>query len=155
MPHQIYQSKELRQMLPYSEDDKKFLISLVRKFRKKQDKEFSKSSDAFASQSLRDFLALYEFKSYVVRGWYVLYSDDPDDPIRDTIPRCWIVVDNKYIVDTHADRFHDRSYRIVITKLGNKEYRLQKPSKSAMKMRAKLRNLLRRKKKKKVQAELE
>ena len=138
--------RELRHMLPYDEEDKNKLYKLVIAFRRKQDKAFAKAPDTELARLLRDHLADNDFIGHLVTGWYIIRSDDPNDPIKDVVKRTWLLVDNKYIVDTCADRCHKDepdSYKVIISRSSvAKDYSLVKASKSAAKFQAKVKGLL-------------
>lgn len=135
--------RELRHSFPYNDEDKARLLKLVITFRKQQDKAFAKASERELSRLLRDFLGNHDFIGHIVDGWYVIESDDPNDPIKEVIQRNWLVVDNKYIIDTCSDRYHpgEEGYKVVVSRIGDgKNYSLIKRSKSAAKFNAKMKN---------------
>jgi hypothetical protein len=133
-------------MLPYDEEDKNKLYKLVIAFRRKQDKAFANAPDTELARMMRDHLAAHDFIGHTMTGWYVVKSDDPADPIKDVVKRTWLLVDNKYIVDTCADRWHKEepdNYKITIARVGtDKNYSPVRVSKSAAKFNAKIKGLL-------------
>ena len=137
--------RELHTVLAYDQDDKARLLKLVVAFRKQQDKGFARLPDRELARMLRDHLADHDFVGHIADGWYVVQSGDPDDPIKEVVQRSWLVVDNKYIVDTCADRSHpeEEGYKVVITRIGvNKNYSDIRPSKSAARFNAKVKNFI-------------
>lgn len=135
-------------MLTYSDDDKSKLFKLVITFRKQQEKAFAKTPDMELSRMLRDYLAEHDFVGHTETGWYIVRSDNPDDPIKDVVKRTWLIVDRKYIIDTCADRWHKdepENYKIIISRIGvAKDYSQVKVSKSAVKFNAKVKNFFKK-----------
>lgn len=139
--------RELRHNLPYDDDEKTRLLKLVAGFRKKQEKAFARTPDREVARMLRDFLADNDFIGHVVDGWYIVHSDNPEDPIKEVAQRSWLVVDHKYVVDTCGDRWHpgEEGYKINITRIGdNKDYSEIKVSRSAARFNAKLKGFLKK-----------
>lgn len=136
--------RELRHTLHYSDEDKAKLLKLVLSFRRQQDKAFAKASERELARMLRDYLGNHDFIGHIVDGWYVIESGDPDDPIKEVLQRNWLVVDNKYIIDTCGDRYHPDEpdgYKVVVSRISDgKNYSLIKRSKSAAKFNAKINN---------------
>lgn len=139
-------SHERRHFLGYEIEDKRELYRAVAAFRKAQERSLSRADEDTIVRHLRDYLAPKDFVGHVISGWYIIYSGDPEDPIKEVVQRKWLFVDHKYIIDTCADKWHEEdadNYKIVITRvMPNSPYRYEKPNKNAAKFNASIKRFI-------------